>query len=333
MTRNKLDGPLVSVLTPFHNTASYLGESIESVLDQSYDNFDYILVDNQSDDGSTEIAEKYARADERIRLLRTDRLLSQGENYSFALSNIDPDAKYCKIVQADDWIYPQCLTEMVALGQANPSVGLISSYRIEGESVVGDGLPVDRSILNGDETARLHLLKGPIFLFGTQTTVMYRADLVRARTPFYRHDRYHFDTDVAYELLALSDFGFVHQVLSYTRVDPQSTFGRETPFNPRELDFLLIVLRHGRRFLGAADYHNVVGEAWRRYYRSFASALVRNAMHGRTKEFWRYHRAGLRTVGASIEPVRVLGGVGRTAADALGNPMQTITAWRRWRTA
>ena len=61
------DQPLVSVVTPFYNTADYLRECIESVLAQTYTRFEYILVDNQSTDGSAEIAAEYSKRDSRIR--------------------------------------------------------------------------------------------------------------------------------------------------------------------------------------------------------------------------------------------------------------------------
>ena len=53
--------PRVSVVTPFYNTAEYLAECIESVLAQTYTNFEYILVNNKSTDGSREIAERYLK--------------------------------------------------------------------------------------------------------------------------------------------------------------------------------------------------------------------------------------------------------------------------------
>ncbi len=65
--------PLVSVVTPFFNTAPYLAEYIESVLAQSYSQFEYILMDNCSTDGSSEIAATYASRDPRIRLIRCNR--------------------------------------------------------------------------------------------------------------------------------------------------------------------------------------------------------------------------------------------------------------------
>src|ERR1700691_640839 len=96
--------PMVSVVTPFHNTAPYLAQCIESVLAQSYSRFEYILADNCSTDGSGEIAETYARLDARIRLVRREQVLSQVQNYNSSLAVISEVSQYCKIVQADDWI-------------------------------------------------------------------------------------------------------------------------------------------------------------------------------------------------------------------------------------
>ena len=98
--------PVVSVVTPIHNTAEFLPECIDSVLAQEFRDFEYIVVDNASTDGSGRIAAEYALKDDRIRLFNTERLLTQVENYNFALARISADSKYVKIVQADDWIFP-----------------------------------------------------------------------------------------------------------------------------------------------------------------------------------------------------------------------------------
>ena len=62
MGSSNTDETAISVVTPFYNTAPYLAQCIESVLAQTHRNFEYVLVDNQSTDGSAEIAASYKRA-------------------------------------------------------------------------------------------------------------------------------------------------------------------------------------------------------------------------------------------------------------------------------
>ena len=104
--------PRVSFVTPFFNTEKYLEECIESVLRQTYQNWDYTLVNNRSTDGSVRIAEKYANQfPERIRVEHNSEFLSQVQNYNHALRFISSGSRYCKVVQADDWLFPDCIKQ------------------------------------------------------------------------------------------------------------------------------------------------------------------------------------------------------------------------------
>ncbi len=67
--------PLVSVVTPVHNGEAFLAECIESVLAQSYDRWEYTIVNNCSTDRSLEVAERYAQKDSRVRVISTERVL------------------------------------------------------------------------------------------------------------------------------------------------------------------------------------------------------------------------------------------------------------------
>src|SRR5229473_6975187 len=120
--------PLVTVVTPFYNTARHLAQCIESVLTQSYAEFEYILMDNCSTDGSAEIAESYARRVPRMRVIRCSEFVPQLKNYNRALAEISDASQYCKIVQADDYIFPGCLELMVQAFEQSKSIGLVSSY-------------------------------------------------------------------------------------------------------------------------------------------------------------------------------------------------------------
>src|SRR5579862_8074133 len=92
--------PLVSIVTPVYNGAEYLSECIESILAQTYQNWDYTIVDNRSTDRSLEIARRYAQNDSRIRVHSNQEFLSVIANHNAALRQISSNSKYCKLVFA-----------------------------------------------------------------------------------------------------------------------------------------------------------------------------------------------------------------------------------------
>lgn len=287
--------PVVSVVTPFHNTAEYLAECIESVLAQSMRDFEYILLDNCSTDDSRAIAERYAATDPRIRIVHNAQLLSQVPNYNRALTLISAQTRYVKVVQADDTIFPRCLEEMVAFADAHPSVALVGSY-FHHRGVEPADMPHRAVVLSGRDACRKQLLDG-VFLFGSPTTLLMRADIVRSRVPFYTEGHLHEDTEVCFELLRDHDFGFVPQLLSFVRIDPRSTMGSARNFHPALLDRLIRLKLYGREFLSAKELEDELGTHERRYWRMLADAWIRR----REPEFWAYHRRGLATIGERID--------------------------------
>jgi len=288
--------PFVSVVTPFHNTAAYLAECIESVLAQTYPCFEYILVDNRSTDGSREIAESYASRDRRIRLIQRPQLLSQVQNYNAALMEISAESKYCKIVQADDFIFPDCLRLMVPAFEQSPSIGLVSAYDLKGNQVRGSGFPYRTAPYSGKEVARL-LLRTGIFVFGSPTTVMYRSSLVRGKHPFYDEHRLHEDTEKCMQILEKWDFAFVPQVLSFLRLGNDSISGAARTFQPNALDRYIIVRRYAATFLDASEAIALIKSTRQLYYDTLAS----EALRFRETAFWQYHRQGLQTVHENLD--------------------------------
>ena len=106
--------PLVSIVTPVYNGAAYLDECVESVLRQSYQNWEYIILNNNSNDDTLEIAERHQRNDSRIRVHSNSSLLPIIANHNKAFSLISRESKYCKVVSADDWIFPECIERIGA---------------------------------------------------------------------------------------------------------------------------------------------------------------------------------------------------------------------------
>ena len=315
--------PLVSVVTPFHNGGAYLSQCIESVLGQSYSTFEYILSDNCSTDGSGEIVERYARSDSRIRLVRQPRFLSQVQHYNRALAEIAEDSVYCKMVQADDSIFPECLQSMVQAFAQSESIGLVSAYDLKGKVVRGSGYPYPARVLPGKEMARLYLRTG-IYVFGSPTTVMYRSSLVRNCQPFYDESLLHEDTEKCMQILEHWDFGFVHKVLSFLRVDNGSISGGVRSFQPDALDRYILVQRYAPVFLEGEEAAALRKHSKRAYY----GVLARESLRFRDSAFWQYHRGGLKTLGETLdwsylayhisrELLRLAANPGTTAARAL----------------
>lgn len=288
--------PIVSVVTPFRNVAPYLAQCIESVLAQTFSQFEYILSDNGSTDGSTEIAESYARRDPRIRLIRQPRLIPQVPHYNAALAEISPVSEYCKIVQSDDSIFPECLELMVKAFEQSSTIGLVSSYYLKGNDLRGSGFPYCTTFLTGKDMARVYLRTG-VYVFGSPTTVMYRSSLVRATQPFYAESLLHEDTEKCVQILENWDFGFVHQLLSFLRVDNPSISSTRRTYQPEALDWYIIVQRYTPIFLDAKEAASRQKEFKNGYYH----VLAEEALNVRGPGFWKYHREGLKTLGESLD--------------------------------
>lgn len=310
-----MNQPLVSVVTPFYNTAPYLAQCIESVLAQTYANFEYILSDNCSTDGSAEIAERYVRNDSRIRLIRQPKLLSQVPHYNSVLAAISPDSKYCKMVQADDCIFQECLQSMVQAFEQSETIGLVSSYDLKGNALRGSDYPYRTPFLAGKEMARLYLRTG-IFVFGSPSTVMYRSSLVREQNPFYQDGLLHEDTEKCMRILEHWDFGFVHQVLSFLRADNESITHSVRNHQPRALDRYIMVQRFASIFMDSMEAEALKQSTKQTYY----GILAKEAVCLRGRDFWEYHRKGLKTLGESLDRPYLFSRIVRQILWMLANP-------------
>lgn len=288
--------PLVSVVTPFRNTAKYLPECIESVLGQTYSHFEYLLSDNGSTDGSLEIAEDYARRDPRIRVIRQPRNLSQVGHYNAALREISVRGEYCKIAQADDAILPECLELMVQAFEQSKTIGLVSSYYRKGDKVMGTDFPYPGPIFPGKEVVRLYLRTG-LFVFGSPTVVMYRSAFVRETEEFYDEALLHEDTEKCVQILEKWDFAFVQRVLSFLRTGNESVSSRSLRFQPNALDYYIAVQRYASKFMESEEAAIRKRESKGLYY----GVLADEGLKLRGRAFWRYHRDGLKTLGENLD--------------------------------
>jgi glycosyltransferase involved in cell wall biosynthesis len=293
--------PLVSVVTPVYNTDKYLPECIESVLAQTFQNWEYVIVNNCSTDRSLEIARHYAELDARIRVHTNDEFLSQMQNWNHALRQISATSKYCKVVHADDWLFPDCLARMVELAESQPSAGIVGAYRLDEDQVNLDGLPYPSHVVPGRELCRAALLSG-LYVFGSPTSLLIRCDLIRARAAFYNTDNIHADQEVCFELLQNCDFGFVHQVLTYTRRHNETTTTFIRRFETYRLGHLTVLKNFGPFYLTPEEYQARLRLTLTAYYKF----LARKVLELKDKEFWTYHKSELARLGHPFNTARLM---------------------------
>jgi glycosyltransferase involved in cell wall biosynthesis len=302
-----------------------LPQCIESVLAQTYQNWDFTIVNNCSTDDTLGVCLKYAAIDRRIRVVTNPSFLNIIENHNRTLRYVSSQAKYCKVLFADDWLFPACIEELVANADRHPSVGIVSSYALAGDRVLWAGLPFPSYIVDGREICR-RKLTGGVDVFGTPTAQLHRADLVRRRSKFFNEQNLHADTEACLDVLQDSDFGFVHQVLSYSRPRPQSNDALANSFETRVLGGLIIFLKYGPIYLNRDEYAFYLKNRLKEYHR----VLAKNVLRCRSTAFWRFHKEKLSALGWKLDRSLLVVSVGRELLRMLLRPASSATEMTGW---
>jgi len=294
--------PVVSVLTPVYNGEEFLDECIQSVRDQTWTDWEHVIVDNCSTDRSAEIASQYASIDTRIRLVRCTEFVNVHASLSRTVEFMDPRARYCKFICADDVIYPRCLERMVAVAEKHPTVGIVSAYRMYGDSVNADRvLPETEEFRAGRDVLRRALIEG-VHGTGSPTTVLYTAEAVRRRKPFFDEAMFHSDTDAALRTLLHADFGFVHEVLSLSRLHADTV---TSSFADRINTYLSLfthsLVRYGPAVLGREECQRALHLQLRRYWWFLFKARLQPS-RCRDETFQAFHGAQVSRMLAELVP-------------------------------
>jgi glycosyltransferase involved in cell wall biosynthesis len=121
-----MKSPKVSVLMPVFNGLPYLADAIDSVLAQTVEDFEFIIVDDRSSDGSRELLEDYAARDRRIRVLRNDTNLGIADTLNRGISECR--GEYIARMDADDVSLPQRFERQVGFMDNAPEVGVCATW-------------------------------------------------------------------------------------------------------------------------------------------------------------------------------------------------------------
>jgi len=165
---NKKLSPLVSVITAVYNQENFLKETIECVINQTFRDWEYILVDDGSSDKSGQIAKEYAKNHPgKIIYLEHENHVNKGVSATRNLGLQEAQGEYIALIDGDDLWGPEKLQRQVKIFQENPQVGLVcesSYYWKNGSDKVVDsvkkpvGVPGNRIYNQPELVLKLHPL-------------------------------------------------------------------------------------------------------------------------------------------------------------------------------
>ncbi len=205
--------PTVSVLIPTYDNAHFLDETIQSVLNQSFSDFEIIIVDNQSKDNTDEVVQKYL-VDSRVKYFKNAGNIGMVGNWNKCLEYAQ--GTYLKYLCSDDRFHPDLLKKFVAVMEQNPQVALVTSYReYFGLKTFKPELPPFSGLHSGKEVI-YHSLADWNWI-GEPTTVMFRRSGLQVGN-FKTNYQYFPDWDMWLRLLTTGDCYMIPETLSYFRL-------------------------------------------------------------------------------------------------------------------
>lgn len=201
--------PLVSVLLPVYNGEKFIGQALQSILDQTFRDFELFVVDDVSTDRTRAIVDNFQ--DERIKRIYTNERLGLVRSLNFAASQAQ--GKYLARMDADDVSHPDRFERQVAFLEAYPEIGVLGT---SAEQTDSRGRVI--SLLAMPETHELIFWRS---FFGTailHPTVMMRVDVFQAAggydPAFVRAE----DTELWNRLLFKTKFANLHGILHQRRL-------------------------------------------------------------------------------------------------------------------
>lgn len=115
-------GPKISVIMPVYDAEKFLESSIKSILNQTYKDFEFIIIDDGSKDDSWKIIQKYKKIDRRIKVLRNKQNLRATKSLNRGLKIAK--GKYIVRSDADDWSYPSRIEKQYNFMESHPEIGV-----------------------------------------------------------------------------------------------------------------------------------------------------------------------------------------------------------------
>lgn len=171
--------PLVTLIIPIYNAERYLRRCLDSVVEQSYQDMEVLLMNDGSRDKSLEICQEYAKKDARFRVVDKENTgVSDTRNIAMRLAR----GKYLQFMDSDDWITPDATEVLVRAAEEGQCDMVIADfYRVNGKRYV-EKRHIRRDDIMTREDFAMEMAKDPAdFYYGVMWNKLYRRDIVEAQ--------------------------------------------------------------------------------------------------------------------------------------------------------
>lgn len=216
--------PKLSVVMPVHNALPHLDGAIESILNQTHGDFEFVILDDASSDGSGERLREWAERDSRIRLLRSDRNLGPVGS-SNAVANA-AKAPFVARMDADDISHPDRLRQQLQVFHDNPNIGVVGS--------LCDIIDASGAVIRTPEAWRMRR-RSPFVPFA-HGAMMYRRSVFERVGGYRQECAYWEDQDLVVRMAAVSRVLVLPHALYQIRAWTNST---RVASDPEEIELAL----------------------------------------------------------------------------------------------
>lgn len=164
---------MISVIMPVYNMENFLDRSIQSVLKQTYRDFEFIIVDDGSEDASWSICCRYEQSDSRVKCYRVgNRGVSEARNYGLCHAS----GEYIRFMDADDEMTENSLKELIYPFDMNVSVNLvIGNFKATSTKVFNEDL---EGIYEFDQFIQEFSMHVPSFYYGVNWNKLYKKSIL-----------------------------------------------------------------------------------------------------------------------------------------------------------
>lgn len=207
----------ILVFVPTYNSEKYLRQCLDSVLQQTFHDWQCVISDDASTDKSVEIAREYEKIDSRFKVLTHDKNVGAANNWNRAKENNNSFAT--KILCADDYLFKDALNEQLDILKRNQTAIVFSERLIFFPSgkKLHPRLPKYASNISFNEAFKLYINLGRN-IFGEPVTALFRTDLFIKSEGFYPKFEYSLDTSGYMAIARGHDVTFDNSVVGAFRV-------------------------------------------------------------------------------------------------------------------